>query len=69
MTPTPANRASLPLWVAAIAVAGFAASDMLTLCASEARPVENRPGTANELYERYQRLLIDLFETQARPYR
>jgi len=56
----------LPGGVTALIFAGFMGADLLLEMLYHVRPVESRPGAAQQLYERYQRELIGRLEAAGR---
>jgi predicted nucleotide-binding protein (sugar kinase/HSP70/actin superfamily) len=56
----------IPAGFSALVMVGFAAHDMLEAALYDARPVESEPGSANAIFLRYQRELLDQLERAGR---
>ncbi len=56
---------NVPSGLSALLFAGMTASDLLLDCLHDVRPVETRPGAANEIYRRYLRKLTARVEREA----
>lgn len=56
----------VPAGFAALVFTGFASMDMLLDALYDVRPVERRPGAAQEIYERYKALLLERLEQAGR---